>query len=188
MAAQREQPGVRRVGPVRRTRFGHVSDQRRIVTISVSDPGRRLARRLPFEHVHGQPAATLSKRWNDVDAFVMILALGATVRLVAPLLSHKDSDPAILCVDDAGTFAISVCGGHLGGANALAEEVARHLGAQPIITTATDRLAVPALDQLAGIRVEGDIAGVTATLLAGDAVALDRELEWPLPASLSDYL
>jgi cobalt-precorrin 5A hydrolase/precorrin-3B C17-methyltransferase len=160
----------------------------RVLTISVTEPGRRVAQRLPFEHVHGEPAATLSARWTDIDAFVMVLALGATVRLVSPLLSNKESDPAVVCVDDAGSFAISVCGGHAGGANALAHEVARLLGAQPVITTATDRMAVPALDQLVGLRAEGDVARVTAALLAGDAIEIDRELAWPLPASLTDQL
>ena len=165
-----------------------MSAERRVITISVSEPGRRVAQRLPFEHVHGDPATTLSTRWHDVDAFVMVLALGATVRLISPLLSNKGSDPAVVCVDDAGSFAISVCGGHTGGANALAQEVARLIGAEPVITTATDRLAVPAIDQLAGLPAEGDVAGVTAALLAGRTVEVDQELEWPLPTPFTEQL
>jgi len=156
----------------------------RVLTLSVTEPGRRIAERLPFEHVHGSPGATLAARWGDVDAFVVVLALGATVRLVAPLLSDKRSDPAVVCVDDAGEFALSVCGGHAGGANALAREVAGLLGARPVITTATDRLGVAALDDLPGWRAEGDVARVTAALLAGDLVTVDRLLDWPLPPSL----
>ena len=87
----------------------------KVVTISVTESGRRLAERLPYEHAHGEPAPTLSARWRDADAFVMVLALGATVRLVSPLLVDKETDPAVVCVDDSGTFAISVCGGHAGG-------------------------------------------------------------------------
>lgn len=165
-----------------------MSEHKRVVTISVSEPGRRIAQRLPYEHVHGQPAATLSARWGDADAFVLVLALGAAVRLVAPLLADKETDPAVVCVDDAGSFAISVCGGHAGGANALAHEVAGLLGAQPVITTATDRLEVPALDQLVGLRAEGDLPRVTAALLAGEPIEIDRELEWPLPSPLADHL
>jgi cobalt-precorrin 5A hydrolase/precorrin-3B C17-methyltransferase len=160
----------------------------RVLTISVTEPGRRMAERLPYEHVHGKPVAALSARWRDVDAFVMILALGATVRLIAPLLGDKESDPAVVCVDDSGSFAISVCGGHAGGGNDLTQEVARLLGAEPVITTATDRLEVPALDQLVGFRAEGDLAGVTAALLADQPVAIDRNLEWPLPRPLIDRL
>jgi cobalt-precorrin 5A hydrolase/precorrin-3B C17-methyltransferase len=160
----------------------------KVLTISVTEPGRRLADRLPYEHVHGTPAATVAKRWAEVDAFVVVLALGATVRIVAPLLKDKATDPAVVCVDDAGAFAIAVCGGHQGGANALSQEVAALLGAQPVITTATDRLGVPALDQLVGFSPQGDVAGVTAALLAGEEVALERDGEWPLSPALTDLV
>lgn len=155
-----------------------------VVCLSVSEPGRRVAQRLPYEHVHGRPAETLRARWGDADAFVLVLALGAVVRLIAPLLGDKTSDPAVVCVDDAATHAIAVCGGHGAGANALATEVASLLGATPVVTTATDRLGVPALDQLPGFRAEGDVAGVTTAMLAGRGVAVAAELSWPLPAGL----
>jgi cobalt-precorrin 5A hydrolase/precorrin-3B C17-methyltransferase len=156
----------------------------KVVTISVSEPGRRVAERLPYEHVHGEPAATLARRWGEAEAFVLVLALGAAVRLIAPLLTDKATDPAVVCVDDSGAHAIAVCGGHGAGANALAIEVASIIGAEPVVTTATDRLGVPALDQLPGLRAEGDIAGVTTAMLAGQTISLDRSLDWPLPATL----
>lgn len=160
----------------------------KVVTISVTESGRRLAQRLPYEHIHGEPAAALGARWGDTDAFVMVLALGATVRLVSPRLVDKETDPAVVCVDDSGTFAISVCGGHAGGANALTHEVARLLGAQPVVTTATDRLDVPALDQLPGFRVEGGLAHVTSALLDGRPLEVENEMHWPLPAPLTEHL
>ncbi len=156
----------------------------RVLTISVSEPGRAIAARLPYERRHGEPGAALAEHWGSVDGFVVVLALGATVRLIGPLLGDKASDPAVVCVDDAGAHAIAVVGGHGAGANALAREVAALLGAEPVITTATDVLGVPAFDLLAGLRAEGDVAGVTSALLAGEPVALDRRLDWPLPAPL----
>jgi len=160
----------------------------RVVTISVTEPGRRVAERLPYEHIHGDPRVTLASRWSDADAFVVVLALGAVVRLVAPLLDDKATDPAVVCVDDTGSYAISVCGGHAGGANALATEVAALLGAHPVVTTATDRLGVPALDQVAGMGAEGDVAGVTSAMLAGDPIELDLRIDWPMPTVLSEHL
>ncbi len=159
-----------------------------VLTISVTEAGRRVAERLPYEHAHGDPAKVLAARWETVESFVVVLALGATVRLVAPLLKDKASDPAVVCVDDAATFAVSVLGGHGAGANALATEVARLLGAQAVVTTATDRLDLPALDLLPNLRAEGDVAGVTAALVAGRPVALDNELGWPLPEPISTLL
>ena len=54
--------------------------------------------------------------------FVMIMATGIVVRLISPLLESKQSDPAVVTMDDAGRFAISLTSGHLGGANRLAGE------------------------------------------------------------------
>ena len=159
----------------------------KVLVVSVTEPGRALARRLPYEHAHGKPADVLSARWREVDAFVLVLATGAAVRLVAPLLEHKDRDPAVVCVDDAGRFAISLTGGHH-GANELADEVAGLLGAQPVVTTATDRLGVPALDQLPGLAAQGDLAAVTGALVSGETVRLENHRRWPLPDSLASRL
>ncbi|MET8287671.1 precorrin-3B C(17)-methyltransferase [Streptomyces sp. NPDC005132] len=117
----------------------------------------------------------------ECDQLVCFLATGAVVRLIAPLLGDKTTDPGVVCVDEAGRFAVSLVGGHGGGANELACEVGELLGAEPVVTTATDAVGVPGLDTL-GLPVEGDVAGVTRALLDGEPVALDAESAWPLPA------
>ncbi|SNX57503.1 cobalt-precorrin 5A hydrolase/precorrin-3B C17-methyltransferase [Streptomyces sp. TLI_55] len=117
----------------------------------------------------------------ECEQLVCFLATGAVVRLVAPLLGDKTSDPGVVCVDEAGRFAVSLVGGHGGGANELAREVGELLGAEPVITTATDAVGLPGLDTL-GFPVEGDVAAVSRALLDGEPVALKAELAWPLPA------
>jgi cobalt-precorrin 5A hydrolase/precorrin-3B C17-methyltransferase len=112
---------------------------------------------------------------------VCFLATGAVVRLIAPLLAGKASDPGVVCVDEAGRFAVSLVGGHAGGANELAGAVGEVLGAAPVVTTATDAAGLPGLDTL-GLPVEGDVAGVSRALLDGAPVALAAEVPWPLPA------
>ncbi|MEU4468778.1 precorrin-3B C(17)-methyltransferase [Streptomyces sp. NPDC024017] len=114
------------------------------------------------------------------EQLVCFLATGAVVRLVAPLLSGKTEDPGVVCVDEGGRFAVSLLGGHGGGANDLAREVGDLLGAEPVVTTATDAVDLPGLDTL-GLPVEGDVAGVSRALLDGEAVALRAEVAWPLP-------
>jgi cobalt-precorrin 5A hydrolase/precorrin-3B C17-methyltransferase len=122
----------------------------KVLSVSVTEQGRRLAARLPFEHAHGDAARTVRDRWPDVDAFVLFLATGAAVRIVAPLLADKRSDPGVVCVDEPGRFAVALCGGHAGGANALARQVGALLGSEPVVTTATDATHTPALDGLPG--------------------------------------
>ncbi|MFI7142411.1 precorrin-3B C(17)-methyltransferase [Streptomyces massasporeus] len=114
------------------------------------------------------------------EQLVCFLATGAVVRLVAPLLSGKTEDPGVVCVDEGGRFAVSLLGGHAGGANALAREVSDLLGAEPVVTTATDAVDLAGLDTL-GLPVEGDVAGVSRALLDGEAVALRADVAWPLP-------
>ncbi|MEU1596066.1 precorrin-3B C(17)-methyltransferase [Streptomyces sp. NPDC005708] len=116
----------------------------------------------------------------ECEQLVCFLATGAVVRLVAPLLGDKRSDPGVVCVDEGGRFAVSLVGGHAGGANELAGEVASLLDARPVVTTATDSVGLPGLDTL-GLPVEGDVAGVSRALLDGEPVALEAEVAWPLP-------
>lgn len=123
----------------------------------------------------------LAAAFARCERVVCFLATGATVRLLAPLLVDKASDPGVVCVDEASRFAVALLGGHGGGANALAQEVAEVLGARPVVTTATDARDVPGLDTL-GLPVEGDVAGVSRAVLDGEPVRLARDTGWPLPA------
>src|SRR5215204_5637994 len=85
----------------------------------------------------GKPKEALAAAWNEDDALVLFLAAGAAVRLLAPLLKDKRRDPGVVCVDDAGRFAVALVGGHAGGANELAERVADALGAVASVQAST---------------------------------------------------
>ena len=133
----------------------------------------------------GGPKEALSRAWQECDTIVLFLATGAAVRLVAPLLRDKRTDPGVVTVDDAGRFAVALAGGHDGGANRLAERVADSLGAKPVVTTASDGLGAPALDSLGedlGFKVENgrDLAAVGAALVSGEPVRLVSDRRWPL--------
>ncbi|WP_369222025.1 precorrin-3B C(17)-methyltransferase [Streptomyces sp. R39] len=116
----------------------------------------------------------------ECEQLVCFLATGAVVRLIAPLLGAKATDPGVVCVDEGGRFAVSLVGGHGGGANELARAVGESLAAQPVVTTATDAVGLPGLDTL-GFPVEGAVAAVSRALLDGEPVALRAESAWPLP-------
>ncbi len=84
--------------------------------------------------------------FNRYDAFIFIGAMGICVRSIAPHLKNKYTDPAVVCVDSTGKYAISVLSGHIGGANELTNQVAKILGAEPVVTTQSDRSGLWALD------------------------------------------
>jgi cobalt-precorrin 5A hydrolase len=87
--------------------------------------------------------------FSERDAIVAVMATGIVVRTIAPFIKSKISDPAVVCVDTSGHFAISLLSGHSGGANELAKLIANGLGAVPVITTASDVLGKQSIDELA---------------------------------------
>jgi len=134
----------------------------------------------------GRPEPALRAAWAECDGVVAFMAAGITVRLVAPLLDGKDRDPGLVCVDDAGRFAVALAGGHEGGGNRLAARVADALGAAPVVTTASEALGLPVLGELGadlGFSVEpgSDLAAVAGAMIAGDEVTLVSDQRWPLP-------
>ncbi|MGW5426496.1 precorrin-3B C(17)-methyltransferase [Streptomyces sp. NPDC004059] len=128
----------------------------------------------------GPVGEAVRSAFAECEQLVCFLATGAVVRLLAPLLGDKTADPGVVCVDEGGRFAVSLVGGHGGGANELARAVGDLLGAEPVVTTATDAVGLAGLDTL-GLPYEGSVATVSRALLDGEPVALEAELAWPLP-------
>ena len=142
------------------------------------------------ETFDGPLKQVISELFPHVETLVFVLAVGAAVRLVAPLLGSKRTDPGVICVDDAGQFVVPVLGGHQTDANGLAESIADAIGATPVVTTASDAAGLPNLDRL-GVdqdwRVEASpdaLKQASAALLAGEqpAVFLARGHRATLPA------
>jgi cobalt-precorrin 5A hydrolase len=91
----------------------------------------------------------LSQQFTRFSAHIFIFSTGIAVRMLAPLIQSKTTDPAVIVLDDRGIHAISLLSGHLGGANRLAQEIAALINASPVITTATDINKLPSIDMLA---------------------------------------
>ena len=107
--------------------------------VTISDDGQALATIVSRElYADIIPLGQVEPQWHDYDAFVFISAMGICVRTIAPLLHDKHTDPAVVCMDTAGKNVIAVVSGHVGGANQLATDVARAVGAMPVITTRSD--------------------------------------------------
>lgn len=131
-----------------------------------------------------------------MDAVIFVGASGIAVRTMAPFVKSKKTDPAVLVLDEAGTFCISLLSGHLGGANDLCRMVSRALGSCPVITTATDvnrRFAVDVFAKKNGLEISDmQLAKeVSARILAGKeilvqaGVGFSGDLQAQLPRGLT---
>ena len=89
------------------------------------------------------------KHFEQADALIYVGAVGIAVRAIAPYLKDKMTDPAVLAVDEQGHFVISLLSGHVGGANRLTERIADMIGAQSVVTTASDVQGKTAIDEWA---------------------------------------
>ncbi|MCE5334482.1 MAG: cobalt-precorrin 5A hydrolase [Desulfobacteraceae bacterium] len=121
---------------------------------------------IPFSRI----SDVFASAWARHEAIVCIMGCGIAVRMVAPLLSDKMTDPAVVVLDQDGRFAVSLLSGHVGGANALAAKLAEITGGQAVITTASDIQEKPAVDllaQKAGLRIENRdmLPGIAAAVL-----------------------
>lgn len=148
----------------------------------------------PYHEVNGLLPLKLSlsewtqEQFSVKEGLIFIGAAGIAVRAIAPLLKSKCTDPAVVVLDDAGHFSISLLSGHLGGANGLAEETAKITGGIPVITTATDihgRFAVDTFAKERGMWISdmSTAKEVSSDVLAGMPVGFfsDFPVEGGLP-------
>ena len=126
----------------------------------------------------GPRLSVAAARWfPEADALIFIAAAGIAVRCIAPFVRDKFRDPAVLAVDENGRFVISLLSGHAGGANRLCGLLAEALGAQPVITTATDGRGLFAVDVFAaenGLQISDRTTAkqISARILAGEILKI----------------
>lgn len=138
-----------------------------------------------------------AEHFRQGNVLLFIGACGIAVRAIAPHIGGKDTDPAVLVMDEKGRHVISVLSGHLGGANAWARRIARMTGAEPVLTTATDAESLFAVDLFAkrnGLQID-DLKKAKrfsarlltegkGTLLIPDAYAQDLSFEGQTPTEI----
>src|SRR5688572_1471764 len=157
---------------------------------------RRIKQRMPEVEIHvpakhndggndivwfsEQSTQLVAKLFKSYDALICIFSLGAVIRMVAPHLIDKKSDPAVIVIDDRANHVISALSGHLGGANALARLVASFLGAQPVITTAADvneTIAVDLVGREFGWTIENseNVTRISAFMVNEEKIAVYQD-------------
>ena len=146
----------------------------------LTDEGGKLAHKLAAAHpgdIYNKEnfKENLRAGFGRYDSLVCIMATGIVVRILAPLIVHKTSDPAVVVLDQKGKYAISLLSGHLGGANDLAREMAAISGGEAVITTATDVAGELSFDTFAkkhdmAIENIGQLKHISGALLSGKKV------------------
>jgi cobalt-precorrin 5A hydrolase len=172
----------------------------KVAIIAITKHGIAIARRIkqnmpeaeiyvPQKHSDGgndinwyseQSTELVGDLFKTHSSLICIFSLGAVIRMVAPHLINKKSDPAVIVIDDKASYVISTLAGHLGGANALARLVASFLGAQPVITTAADvneTIAVDLLGKEFGWTIENfeNVTKVSASMVNEEKIAIYQD-------------
>ena len=137
------------------------------------------------------------KLFKNSNALICIFSLGAVIRLIAPYLKDKKTDPAIIVIDDKTNFVISVLSGHIGGANELTREIAEKLEALPVITTAADvnkTIAVDLVGREFNWKIDDDstVTKISAHMVNEESIGIFQEAgekNWckKLPKNVSVY-
>ena len=111
------------------------------------------------------------------DALICLFSLGAVIRLLAPHIKDKKTDPAVIVIDDKAQFVISVLSGHLGGANELSNSIAEKINATPVITTAADvnkTIPVDLLGREFGWKIDDIVIGGNVTKISAYMVNKEK--------------
>jgi cobalt-precorrin 5A hydrolase len=139
--------------------------------ISSKIGGQTFAKGKEFENL----AELVAEIFGRFDGLIFVCAAGIVVRMIAPHIVSKLSDPAVLVVDERGQNVISLLSGHVGRANELTLDVAEVLDANPVITTATDivgKFSVDAIASKLGLVPEPKevIKAINSAILRGEEV------------------
>lgn len=130
--------------------------------------------------VDGSIQGWARKQMEEKNILLFIGACGIAVRAIAPWVGSKLSDSPVLVMDEKADYIIPILSGHVGGANEIAVDVAKQMGAVPVITTATDINGLFAVDLFAkenGLHIvnKDAIAKVSAKVLAGENITMAVE-------------
>lgn len=139
----------------------------------------------------------ITELFKNSNALICLFSLGAVIRLIAPHLKDKKTDPAVIVIDDKTNFVISVLSGHIGGANKLTQEIAEKLQALPVITTAADvnkTIAVDLVGREFGWKMEDDsnVTKISAHMVNEEPIGVFQDAgnqNWykELPKNVSIY-
>ncbi|MCR5774660.1 MAG: cobalt-precorrin 5A hydrolase [Lachnospiraceae bacterium] len=162
--------------------------------VTFTDEGRKLSEKIREEisifseakvyHAHGDEEGDLhnfiQSNFTKGGVILFVGAMGIAVRLIAPFVEDKTTDPAVVVIDEKGKYVIPILSGHIGGANEISGKIAAGMGAIPVITTATDlngKFAVDIYAKENGLELpaKADIVEISSRVLHGEEVKIKND-------------
>ncbi len=159
----------------------------KIAAISFSDTGARLIKSIknsmekmgitPEVYGKSEHSSIVERCFSDGTPLLFVGACGIAVRLIAPFVKDKLTDPPVLVMDEGGKNIVPILSGHVGGANELALLIGEATGAEPVITTATDVNNAFSIDSFAKenhltINNKEAIKAVSSKVLKGEPIRI----------------
>jgi cobalt-precorrin 5A hydrolase/precorrin-3B C17-methyltransferase len=158
-----------------------------IITFAASgaELAQKLATLLGGEVFHcgynGEDGRTLLPRlFAEGRPIVGVCAAGILIRLLAPRISDKTTEPPVLALSQDGMHVVPLLGGHH-GANRLARQIAEALGGSAALTTASDGKFGRGLDDPPPGWVLADPAQAKPAMMAlmiGGKILLEGNAPW----------
>ena len=150
----------------------------RIAIFSITSGGHEISERISKifpDSKRFEKLDLLPEIFRSFDALIFICAVGIVVRKIAPLIQNKLIDPAVIVLDERARNVISLLSGHAGGANDLTKKIAAAIGANPVITTATDveeKISIDSVSNDMGLRLHPreSIKQINSAILNGERV------------------
>ncbi|WP_094756700.1 cobalt-precorrin 5A hydrolase [Caminicella sporogenes] len=123
----------------------------------------------------------ISEIFHKYKCLIFIMAAGIVVRVIAPHIKSKTTDPAVIVLDEKGKNVISLLSGHLGLANEYTLDIAKLLKSNPVITTSSDvnkTLAVDIISMKLNCIIENikDATKVSAHIVNGEMVGIISQI------------
>jgi cobalt-precorrin 5A hydrolase / precorrin-3B C17-methyltransferase len=157
------------------------SDLARTISALVGGKVHGLSKRVASADILFDDAALhIRTLFADGVPVIGLMSCGVLIRMIAPVLEDKHSEPPVLAVAEDGSSVVPLLGGHH-GANDLARRIAALIDANPAVTTAGDLRFGVALDApppgYTLVNPE-NAKEIMARLLAGESARLIGHCDW----------
>lgn len=147
----------------------------------------RLADGTRYHGYGGSLSALVSEKFFDYRAWIFLLPVSAVVRIIAPLLVSKYTDPCVVAIDERPQYAVCLLSCHEGAGNDVTRRVAALLGVHAVVTTGSEVLNRFSLDlwerELRWVRGPSrDMTTLSRLIVEGEAVGVVQEsgpVLWP---------